>query len=273
MSVDPMGRESPAERRARIFVRQRWRRRLVAGVIALIFLGSAGAIWAAYRLMMRGPATTTAQVPLIHADDQPTRKKPSEPGGLEVPDQDSLVLNRTEPKAERLLPPPETPVPRPTPPPPPAAAPPPPPPAAETSPPPTPPAPIPPPQVASNPPPAAAPSPAPAAAPPAPERKPKVAALPPPAAAPPAGAASGKGYRLQLGSVRTPDAAAKEWDRLRQQNQDMLGRLAMSPVRVDLGDRGIFYRIQAGPLADAATAERACNELKRRGVGCLLVKP
>jgi len=235
MSVDPMGRESPAERRARIFVRQRWRRRLVAGVIALIFLGSAGAIWAAYRLMMRGPATTTAQVPLIHADDQPTRKKPSEPGGLEVPDQDSLVLNRTEPKTERLLPPPETPVPRPTP--------------------------------------AAAPSPAPTAAPPAPERKPKVAALPPPAAAPPAGAASGKGYRLQLGSVRTPDAAAKEWDRLRQQNQDMLGRLAMSPVRVDLGDRGIFYRIQAGPLADAATAERACNELKRRGVGCLLVKP
>jgi hypothetical protein len=47
----------------------------------------------------------------------------------------------------------------------------------------------------------------------------------------------------------------------------------MSPTRVDLGDRGIFYRIQAGPVADAAAAERTCNELKRRGVGCLLVKP
>jgi len=270
MSDDPIGNESPAVRRARIFVRQRRRRRIVVGVIALIFVGSAGALWGAYRLMTRVPATTTAEVPLIHADDQPTRKKPSEPGGLAVPDQDSLVLNRSEPKTERLLPPPDTPLPRPTPETPPATAmetpPPPPPPAAETPPPAAAPA---PPQVASNTPPAAAPSPAPAA----PQQKPKVAALPPTAATPPASAALGKGYRLQLGSVRSPEAATKEWERLRQQNQDMLGRLGMSPTRVDLGDRGIFYRIQAGPVADAATAERTCNELKRRGVGCLLVKP
>jgi pyruvate/2-oxoglutarate dehydrogenase complex dihydrolipoamide acyltransferase (E2) component len=273
MSVDPMERESPAERRARIFVRQRVRRRIVFVVIALIFLSSAGALFAAWRLMTRPPAGATAEVPLIRADDQPTRRKPSEPGGLAVPDQDSLVLNHGEPKAERLLPPPEAPLPRPTPAPPAAEAPPTPP-AAAASPPPAvetppaaaaaPPSPPSPPQVAANPPAAAAPS----AAHAAPEKKTKVAALPPPASA-----AAGKGYRLQLGSVRTPDAAAKEWARLRQQNQDMLGRLAMSPVRVDLGARGIFYRIQAGPLADAATAERACDELKRRGVGCLLVKP
>ena len=42
-------------------------------------------------------------------------------------------------------------------------------------------------------------------------------------------------------------------------------------LRVDLGDRGIYYRIQAGPLADAA-AQSACAELKRRKVACLLVK-
>jgi hypothetical protein len=260
MADDP-GNESPAVRRARIFVRQRRRRRIVVAVIVLIFVGSAGALWAAYRLMTREPATTTADVPLIHADDQPTRKKPSEPGGLAVPDQDSLVLNHSEPKAERLLPPPETPLPRPAPESPPAATEtpaPPPPPAAEAPPPAAAPA---PPQVAANTPPAA------------PQQKPQVAALPPPAATPPASAALGKGYRLQLGSVRSPEAATKEWERLRQQNQDMLGRLGMSPARVDLGDRGIFYRIQAGPVTDAATAERTCNELKRRGVGCLLVKP
>jgi|HubBroStandDraft_1064217.scaffolds.fasta_scaffold23502_3 hypothetical protein len=266
MADDPIANESPAVRRARIFVRQRRRRRIVVGVIALIFVGSAAALWGAYRLMTRGPATITAEVPLIHADDQPTRKKPSEPGGLAVPDQDSLVLNRSEPPAERLLPPPETPLPRPAPEPPPVATetPAPPPPAADTPPPAEAPA-----QIASDTPPAAAPSPAPAA----PQQKPKVAALPPTAAPPPASAALGKGYRLQLGSVRSPEAATQEWERLRQQNQDMLGRLGMSPTRVDLGDRGIFYRIQAGPVADAAAAERTCNELKRRGVGCLLVKP
>jgi hypothetical protein len=268
MSVDPTQHESPAERRARIFVRQRARRRVVFVVIALIFLGSAGALFAAYRLIIRPPATETAEVPLIRADDQPTRKRPSEPGGLAVPDQDSLVLNHSEPKAERLLPPPEAPLPHPTPAPA-AEAPPAPPPAAAPS---SPPAASPPAQVASNPPPAAAAAPPPAP-PPKPEQKPKLAALPPAAAPPPASATAGKGYRLQLGSVRSPEAAAKEWSRLRQENKDMLGRLGMTPTRVDLGSRGIFYRIQVGPLADAAAAERACNELKRRGVGCLLVKP
>jgi cell division septation protein DedD len=101
-----------------------------------------------------------------------------------------------------------------------------------------------------------------------------VAALPPPVAAPPAAASpAGKGYRLQLGSVRTPDAAAEEWKRLKLQNADMLGKLAFAPERVDLGARGIFYRIQAGPLGDEAAAERTCAALKRRGVECLLVKP
>jgi hypothetical protein len=267
MSVDPMDHESPAERRARIFVRQRSRRRLVFGIVGAVVLVGGGAIYGGYRLMSHAPATTTADVPLVHADDQPTRKKPAEPGGMAVPDQDSLVLNRSEPKTEKLLPPPETPLPRPAPAEKPPAADATPAPAPAASPPPTPPPA--PPKVAATQPPAAAP---PAPAPPAPApSKPKVAALPPPPAAPPA--AAGKGFRLQRGAVRTPQAANQEWARLRQQNQDMLGRLAMNPVRVDLGDRGIFYRIQAGPLADAATAERACNELKRRGVGCLLVKP
>ena len=47
----------------------------------------------------------------------------------------------------------------------------------------------------------------------------------------------------------------------------------LATVRVDLGDKGIFYRIQAGTLADAGKAEQTCNELKRRKLGCILVKP
>jgi hypothetical protein len=92
-------------------------------------------------------------------------------------------------------------------------------------------------------------------------------------AEPPLAGIPQKGYRLQLGSVRTPERARREWERLESQNGDVLNKLAYVAARVDLGDRGIFYRIQAGPVADAATADRACKELKRRGVGCLLIKP
>jgi hypothetical protein len=38
-------------------------------------------------------------------------------------------------------------------------------------------------------------------------------------------------------------------------------------VRADLGDRGVFYRLLTAPVAEA---DRICNELKRRNVGCLI---
>jgi cell division septation protein DedD len=118
------------------------------------------------------------------------------------------------------------------------------------------------------------------AAPPAP----RVAAVvprpapPPPAPARvetprPAARALGRGYRLQIAAVRSPEAAKQEWERLRRLHSDVLGSLGFATERVDLGARGVFYRIQAGPVADAAQAEHDCNELKQRGVGCLLVKP
>jgi cell division septation protein DedD len=99
---------------------------------------------------------------------------------------------------------------------------------------------------------------------------------PAPAARPTSTATASKGergYRLQLAAVRSPERAKEEWERLKRNNSDVLGSLDYVARRVDLGERGIFYRIQAGPVGDAAVAERRCGELKRRGVSCLLVKP
>ncbi len=45
-------------------------------------------------------------------------------------------------------------------------------------------------------------------------------------------------------------------------------------IRVDLGaGKGIFYRLQAGPIPDRETADTLCAELKRQKVGCLVVEP
>ena len=92
----------------------------------------------------------------------------------------------------------------------------------------------------------------------------------PPAAAHGAPAKTGN-VRLQLGSVRSAGAARVEWDRIRQRNSDLLGALSASPVRADLGDKGVYYRIQTGPIGYLA-ADRICGALRARKVGCVIVR-
>jgi cell division septation protein DedD len=244
----------PDERHHRIFQRRFQRRHprrtVIIALAALAVIGAAGGIVAGHRALTR--IALPAEVPVIHADTEPTRKRPDNPGGLQIPGQGTQVLDggHGDSKIEQLLPPPETPLPRPAP--------------AE-------------PVVATPSPPAALPAasvPAVAAAPAVPGAPPP-AAKPAPAAVvtPPAVVATAKAYRLQLGAVRTPANAKDEFERLKRLNGDVLGKLGYTAERIDLGDRGIFYRIQAGPLADAALAERDCKTLNRRGVRCLLVRP
>jgi cell division septation protein DedD len=235
-----------------------------AALLALAVTGLVGGSWwAGHRA---SPANQDmSAVPEIHADNAPVKQPPKEPGGLVVPGQDSVLLNRDakeKPDAkakppEELLPPPEAVKPRPAlPSPPPAAtsmanaAPP------ETS----------APQVATAPPATEAPPTpvVPKAAAPIGGPVPKVAPLSPPAPG---------SYRLQLGALKTEEAAKAEWLKLQRQNSDVLGKLSLSVSRVDLGGKGTYYRIQAGPVADEAKATQDCAALKSRKVGCILVRP
>jgi hypothetical protein len=72
--------------------------------------------------------------------------------------------------------------------------------------------------------------------------------------------------------VRSEDAAREEWERIKRKNTDLLGTLSATPIRADLGDKGIYYRIQTGPVADQAAAERICSELKQRSIGCIIAR-
>jgi len=83
---------------------------------------------------------------------------------------------------------------------------------------------------------------------------------------------AGAGTRLQLGSVRGEEEARQEWERVKRKNADLLGTLSATPVRADLGDKGIYYRILTGPVADQAAAERICSELKQRSIGCIIAR-
>jgi hypothetical protein len=78
--------------------------------------------------------------------------------------------------------------------------------------------------------------------------------------------------RIQLASLRTPDEARGEWARVKHENDDLLGKFTAVAVRADLGDRGIWYRVEVGPVGDRGAALKLCKALKDRGLGCQLVQ-
>lgn len=257
-----LGSLAPDERAAGTDPPQGGRVRLLVRAIAssalvlLVMAAFAGGVWFAHFAGRRHAGA--GDVPLIRADSRPMKVRPAAPGGMVVPDQNMLVYGERHDRVEHLLPPPEAPMPRPAPPPPKPPA-----------------APVP---VAAAPP-APAPALAPAKAPPAPA--PTLAKAPPapapsampakPAPAPlrPVIARTG-GVRLQLGSVRTPEAARREWQHLKEVDADLLGNIDGFAMRVDLGAKGVYYRIETAPLAEPAVAAKICGELKRRGAGCVI---
>ena len=183
-------------------------------------------------------------VPLIRADTQPVKVQPANPGGMEIPDKDNPLYGAKLAPTEKLLPPPEAPEPRPTAPP-----------------------------AQAQLPPSAAP--APTHATPqrvAPMTPAQIAALAKPATPAPGDTAPAGGVRIQLASLRTPDEARDEWQRLKRENGDLLGKLTAVAVRADMGDKGIYYRIEAGPLASKTAAAHLCDALRGRDLGCQLVR-
>jgi len=290
------------------------KRRSIWPSIAVVAAASAfgGVIWYAYH--QSAGTAGNGLPPLVKAEPGPTKVKPDNPGGQEIPFQDSTVYERLttngsqKPVAEKLLPPPEEPATRTPPAPPPIAEttalappqeaqalPPLPPPTQQAA------TPLPPP-VDAGAPTALAPSPGAIVIQPPPPPLPKVvqAAPPPPkpaaveakkpepakpgansiaaliaeagptAPAAPKAASGGGGYHLQLSAVRSADAVPSEWARLKHRYPELAG-LSSSTHKIDTPDKGTFYRVEAGPL-DEAAAKSTCTRLRGQGLGCIVVK-
>jgi len=278
----------------------RWPRHFGTSVrigVVLVVLGAAAASgWPYIKEHFLTPSAPSGPLPVIGPGDEPIKEPPKQPGGMQVPDQDKVILNgpAAQPKVEQILPPPPAPLPSPAPATPPAVA--------QTPPPQpvAPPAPTPASPAASAPPlaTASAPPPVSAAAPPAPQAAPvispppppppprpsrpaSVAAVTPPANSIPAAPASGEqappelaghGWFVQLGAVGSTAAAQAEWTRLKRGQADLLASLSANAVRVERGG-GVIYRIEAGPLADGGAASQLCRSLQQRHVACIVVHP
>ena len=79
---------------------------------------------------------------------------------------------------------------------------------------------------------------------------------------------SGPGPAVHLASYRTRKSANSGWAQIRRAHQALLGGLDHRVVRVNLGKKGTYYRLKAGPLKSAAAAKDMCRKLKRRRQFC-----
>jgi len=85
--------------------------------------------------------------------------------------------------------------------------------------------------------------------------------------------ANTESFRVQLAAYRTPNAAATRWQTLKTRHEDLLGALELTVTQINLGKRGVFHRLQAGPYTTRAVADNACTALRERNQACLVVSP
>jgi cell division protein FtsN len=257
------------------------RRVVLVLVASVIVAASASGMWLAYEQGVRKGVQMAP--PLIRADQSPIKVVPESPGGMEVPHQDKTVYDRLSGKpetveAERLLPPPEVVVNKPAP-------------VTEPE-----------EKVTSNEVPlvkqpvgepekpvvASTPPPTVPVAKPTPEPEVKTAKTEAKPVAPTKSVAPAKsvapksqppslkkpsGHLIQVGAYRTAAKATTGWNRLVKANKALLGGLSPVVVKADLGSRGVFHRLRAGPVDGPEAAAALCNRLKQRKVGCLVIKP
>lgn len=76
---------------------------------------------------------------------------------------------------------------------------------------------------------------------------------------------------MQLGALKTESDAKNEWGRVKTANKDVLGDFGSDIVRVDLGEKGVFWRLRAGPMNEGQ-ARSICANLTKRSQGCIIAK-
>ncbi|NWH08841.1 MAG: SPOR domain-containing protein [Alphaproteobacteria bacterium] len=244
---------------------------LILGI--LVLLGFAAVVWLAYDQGSR-QSPRGGEPPVLAAEDGPVKVPPESPGGTEIPYQDKVIYDRvtgeTAAPGEQLLPPAESPKPLP-----------------ETT------------TAAAAPPPGATQPERPPLTTPAGPGTPATGTAAEPAAPapvspkPPATAGSGEtqvaaeaapvtvlspaqaptgAFVVQVGAFESDALAADAFERIKGKNVETLRGLSPSIQRVDLANKGIWYRLRVGAFATKDEAAAVCKKLKANGQDCLVAK-
>ncbi len=79
-------------------------------------------------------------------------------------------------------------------------------------------------------------------------------------------------FMVQLAASRSRALARGVYSKLQGNYNDLLGRRDPLILRVDLGDKGIFYRVNVPGFESRNAAAQFCANLKSRGQDCLIRK-
>jgi tetratricopeptide (TPR) repeat protein len=79
---------------------------------------------------------------------------------------------------------------------------------------------------------------------------------------------SGPQPGIHLASYRSRKDAERGWSQLRRAHKAELSTLQSEISEINLGSKGIFYRLKAGPLSDKGVADGLCRQLKQRRQFC-----
>ncbi|MBE2192353.1 MAG: SPOR domain-containing protein [Alphaproteobacteria bacterium] len=80
---------------------------------------------------------------------------------------------------------------------------------------------------------------------------------------------TGKSY-VQFAAVKSDADAKAKWSKLQSQYPE-LKTLSLHVQRADLGSKGIFYRVQSGPMS-LEQAQDVCTKIKAAKGDCLVIK-
>jgi hypothetical protein len=73
---------------------------------------------------------------------------------------------------------------------------------------------------------------------------------------------------VHLASYRVVDHAGSGWRELQAEHPGLLSGLEARLARADLGERGVFLRLKAGPLDSPDAARALCARFEAAGVWC-----
>lgn len=75
-------------------------------------------------------------------------------------------------------------------------------------------------------------------------------------------------YGVHIASYRTMDHVVQGWETMRAMLPDVLGPLNARVEAADLGERGVYLRLKAGPFATRTEALSTCADLSQSAIYC-----
>ncbi|MDI4655677.1 SPOR domain-containing protein, partial [Xanthobacter autotrophicus] len=79
-------------------------------------------------------------------------------------------------------------------------------------------------------------------------------------------------YVVQVASQRSEADAMGSWRALQTKYPNLLGNYRATVKKVDLADKGIYFRAQVGPFASRDQANELCQSLRAQGGDCVVNK-